>query len=119
MTTEEELHDHLERLHQRTGEATGYWPHRFLSSVRSKGGLAVAKQLLAPGQVSSGFVRLTEEHRADLSVEYIVLSDKYASFFTTVELDEARQRLATLPKSAFPTTLSDRVSSGDEVPPGT
>jgi 5-methylcytosine-specific restriction protein A len=71
MGTETDLHDELLSLYRRTGEATGYWPNYYLRSVRKRGGLAVAKDLLGPGSVSSGFDRLIAVKRTDLSVEAV------------------------------------------------
>ena len=34
MTTDSEFHDEMVSLYQRTGQAFGYWPSRFLGSVR-------------------------------------------------------------------------------------
>jgi hypothetical protein len=42
---------------------------------------------------SGGFTRLWEERRLDLSVEYFVLSPKYAPQFSGAEREEARRRL--------------------------
>ena len=114
MTTEQDLHEELLSLYRRTGEAAGYWPSYFLRSVRKHGGLAIAKKLLAPGQVSSGFNKLSEVRRADLSVEAIVLERRFAGLFSEDELRVARDRLATLPPAAHPQIeTSERL--GDEL----
>ncbi len=102
MATEADFHEEMLSLHRRTGTATGYWPNYFLRSVRNDGGLAVAKKLLAPEETSTGFARLVEARRVDLSVEAIVLEDRYSHLFTSAELDEARERLAQVPGSCFP-----------------
>ena len=107
MTLEDEFHAELLSLYRRTGEATGYWPNYFNRAVRNRGALALAKKLLIPGQVSSGFGRLVEVHRADLSLEYIALSDPFAALFTPSELAEARRRLDQLPKTAFLREVSE------------
>ena len=115
MTIEEELHNELLSLHRRTGEATGYWPHYFLREVRAKGGLSVARALLAPGEASSGFDRLVEARRADLSVEYIATSERFSRLFSSAELHEARHRLDALPDIAFPTVVEDRTANANEL----
>lgn len=102
MTSEEDFHEEMLSLYRRTGEATGYWPSYFLRAVRARGGLAVAKQLLAPGKVSSGFDKLIEVRRADLSVEHIILEPRYSDMFSEQERQAARDRLASLPPDAFP-----------------
>jgi 5-methylcytosine-specific restriction protein A len=115
MTLEEEFHEELLSLYRRTGEVTGYWPNYFNRDVKNRGGLAVAKRLLSPGQASSGFGRLVEVRRADLSLEYIALSDRFAPLFTQAELHEASNRLAEIPRSAFPSELPVSASSPQEV----
>ena len=105
MTTETEFHNEMVSLYHRTGQATGYWAHYFRRSVLNQGGLAVAKKLLAPGQGSTGFNRLVEARRADLSVEFIAISERYSHLFTREELDEAHRRRSQLPDSAFPTKI--------------
>ena len=111
-----EFHDELLSLYRRTGEATGYWPSYFLRSVRREGGFAVAKTLLAPGRVSSGFDKLVGYRRADLSVEAIALEGRFSHLFTSDELGEARRRLDTLPAKAFPEFLAAVPGLSEEIP---
>lgn len=106
-------------LHQRTGRATGYWPGRFLQAVRAHGGLAYAKQLLKPGPVSKGFRELIATHRADLSVEYLALSEPFRHLFTKAELGVAESRLAELPPDAFPAEARSDFPEEVTVEPGT
>jgi 5-methylcytosine-specific restriction protein A len=99
------LHALMEGLYRRTGRAADYWPGRFLKSVRQHGGLATAKRLLDPAKgLSEGFRRLVAAHRADLSVEALVLDPRFSPLFTDDELEVARERLRQLPPSAFPQT---------------
>jgi len=99
---EAEFHEVMLALHDRTGRATGYWPGRFLKAVREHGGLAYAKKLLAPGQPTAGFEKLVAAKRADLTLEHLALLDRFRHLFTAAELQEAEERLADLPASAFP-----------------
>jgi len=116
MSSTEDLNEELLSLYRRTGEATNYWPNYFLRSVRAEGGLAFAKKLLAPGQVSSGFDSLIEVRRADLSVESIALEPRFSHLFTEEELQVARDRLAPLPAEAFPekTNIATQAEDVDE-----
>ncbi|MDE2677223.1 MAG: HNH endonuclease [Gemmatimonadota bacterium] len=100
--TESHFHDEMVSLYRRSGDAIDYWPSRFLAAVRRHGGLPYAKKLLAPGAPSAGFDRLIEARRADLSVEYLALEERFRHLFTEDERTEARSRLAPLPASAFP-----------------
>lgn len=106
LSSKTEFHEEMESLHRRTGQATGYWPNYFLRSVRKDGGIAVAKKLLERGRKSSGFDRLVEARRIDLSVEFIADSDRFRHLFTEEELGVARERLSELDESAFPTQYS-------------
>jgi 5-methylcytosine-specific restriction protein A len=117
--TEADLNDELLSLYRRTGEATGYWPNYYLRSVRKRGGLAVAKDLLGPGSVSSGFDRLIAARRTDLSVEAVALLEKYRHLFTASELKVARDRLAALPPSAFPSEVLSNEAFPTDLSEGT
>ena len=101
MATESDFTNEMETLYRRTGEATGYWPARFLQAVR-RNGLQYAKTLLAPGAPSVGFDRLVDARRADLTVEHHALEERFRHLFTKEELDEAKSRLSALPDYAFP-----------------
>lgn len=93
MSTETAFHNEMIDLYERTGQQTGYWAYRFLADVNRNTGLVVAKKLLARKQVSSGLSRLAALDRLDLSVEALVLADRYAHLFSQAELDEAQERL--------------------------
>lgn len=81
-------------LFDRTGEAMGYWPRYFLRKVKKVGGYQVAKDLLKPStKAATGFGRLAEENRLDLSVEFMVLRPKWSPLFTDAERAVARTRL--------------------------
>lgn len=102
MSSEAAFHAEMISLYRRTGEATGYWPSYFLREVRSKGGLAVARGLLAPGRASAGFHQLVTARRMDLSVEDIALEPRFRHLFTDAELETARSRLEPIADSAWP-----------------
>ena len=74
----------------------GYYPSYFIQMVTEQGGLSAAKQLLSSRTPASGFARLWEEQRLDLSVEALVLKEPWCALFTDGELDEARRRLEEL-----------------------
>lgn len=115
---EEALTEVMLNLYRRTGEATGYWAGYFLRDVRRHGGLAVAKKLLRPDRgLSEGFNKLIDAGRVDLSVEAVVLQD-FAGLFSSEELDEARQRVANLPLSAFPQQRAADAVHPSDLSPG-
>jgi 5-methylcytosine-specific restriction enzyme A len=107
MTLAGQLTLELMSIYRRAGEATGYWGNYFLRELRRNGGLDVARKLLRPHTgASAGFGRLAKAHRADLSVEAVVLQPRFARLFTATELAEARRRLDALPTTAFPTAIA-------------
>jgi hypothetical protein len=79
-------------------EATkiGYWPTEFLRMVDREGPLPTAKRLIMSTTPSSGFTRLWELERLDLTVEALALREPWRRLFTEVELKKARQRLDQL-----------------------
>jgi 5-methylcytosine-specific restriction protein A len=96
---EKEFHQLMLDLYWATGKALGYWANYYLRKVRRVGGLQTAKDLLKPTPgIAPGLERLAREHRLDLSVEQIVLQERWRPLFTEAELKVARDRLAELPK---------------------
>ena len=75
----------------------GYNPTRFLQMVHEHGGVETAKRLLSTDDfIQDGIKRLWELGRLDLSVEWLVLQDKYKDLFTEQELEIAKRRLKLL-----------------------
>ncbi len=71
-----------------------YNPTIFYSMLKKYGGVETAKRLLAPeNSVQYGFKKLDELNILHLSVEYLVLRDKYKNLFTRQELEIAKWRL--------------------------
>jgi hypothetical protein len=95
---ERQFNEAMERLYRETGEATRhlekpYWPHRFLQSVRRIGGIATARKWLMQPKPGSGFGKIAEIDRLDLSVESVILQRKWHPLFTDEERRVARTRL--------------------------
>ena len=90
---EKQFHQEMLRIYD---EATRlkYRPTRFLQMVEEHGGRDAAKRLLAGDTLSSGFVRLFELGRPDLTVKSLVLKEPWSRLFTGEELNEAERRLA-------------------------
>lgn len=116
MADQHELTRVMETLFARTGRATGYWPNRFHGSVLRNGGLPIAKRLLTRQRGrSTGFQKLADAGRADLSVEAIALRPEFAELFTDEEISVARERLESLPPSAFPKVVLPAKLHPDEL----
>ena len=71
-------------------------PTGFLQMLNEQGALATAQKLLASNRLHSGFTRLWDLRRLDLSLEYIVLKPEFRPLFTEKELNVARRRLDDL-----------------------
>ena len=121
MTLEDELHVAMEAAYYRAGREAGYWANYFIRDLRQKRGLATAKKLLRPrtgDAVHAGLQALIDAGMTDISVERIVLSERFRSLFTSEELAEAQRRLVALPSHTVrqavpaeenhPETLSNR-----------
>ncbi|GIJ32806.1 caspase family protein [Micromonospora sediminimaris] len=89
-----EFHSAMLDVYRKAKKEAGYNAAYFLQMVQEVGGLEAARRLIRAGSVSSGFTALWEKGRLDLSVEAVVLQDRFAGLFTDEELDIARDRLA-------------------------
>jgi hypothetical protein len=85
--------DAMISVYSNVHKATGYRASRFLAFVRTRGGLAVARHLLASPSLSRGFEALKNAGRTDLSVEALVLKPEWSFLFTAEELAIAQGRL--------------------------
>jgi len=70
-----------------------YNPRYFRVMVTQYGALGAARRLLNAPAVSDGFVTLWEKNRLDLSVESLVIDERFAHLFSEDERDVARRRL--------------------------
>jgi hypothetical protein len=77
----------------REAKKLGYRPGRFQQMIGEQGGLRTAQSLPSSAKVSEGFTTLWEMKRLDLSMEALVLKERWASLFTPEELAEARRRM--------------------------
>jgi hypothetical protein len=83
----------VELYHQAKRQA-GYNATYFLRMVSETGGLATAQRLLHSPTASEGFTALWEKGRLDLTVEALVLQERFVDLFTDEEREIARGRLA-------------------------
>ncbi len=74
----------------------GYNPTYFLRMVAEHGALTTARQLITATNPSEGFSRLWELGHLELTVEAIVLQDRFAPLFSSRELRLAHRRLEEL-----------------------
>lgn len=70
-----------------------YVPTKFLGMLSSLGAYATVAQLLGSQRITSGYERLSENRRLDLTVEALVLEHKWRDYFDPVLLQRAIARL--------------------------
>ena len=98
MTTglEAGFHEAMVNVYRMAKSECDYTASYFIQMVRENGGLGAAKPPLRTPTASSGFARLWECGRLDLSVEAVVLNPRWRPLFTEVELANAKLRLEEL-----------------------
>ncbi|MBO4238580.1 GmrSD restriction endonuclease domain-containing protein [Pseudonocardia alni] len=80
-------------LIQRCRDDLRYNPRYFRVMVTEYGALEATRRLLGAQAVSDGFVTLWERGRLDLTVEALVVEERFAELFTDEERAVARKRL--------------------------
>ncbi|QBI53658.1 GmrSD restriction endonuclease domain-containing protein [Streptomonospora litoralis] len=83
----------MRRVYQRALDEAGYRAPRFLGMLADIGPLETARRLLNAPAVSDCFAELWERGRLDLTVEALVLDERFAPLFTDAEATRARTRL--------------------------
>ncbi|MCL2630141.1 MAG: hypothetical protein FWD49_01290 [Firmicutes bacterium] len=76
----------------REAKKIGYKPTIFLDMITTKGAIKTARYLINADVVSSGYTRLLELKRLDLTVESLVY-EKWSSLFTEDEVKRCKHRL--------------------------
>lgn len=100
------LEEALREVNRRAGQEEGLGSGRFTQALNRRGGLGAARRLLQPlprGATLPGFDAILAAGRADLTMEYVVLQDRFRQLFTPAELAEAQRRLGWI---ADPTVAS-------------
>jgi 5-methylcytosine-specific restriction protein A len=120
MSLEQELTDALIEGYHEAGKKAGYWGRRFLQAVRRNGGLATVKRMLLPRnqQQRKGLDALLEAGHPELTVEAIILQERFRSLFTQAELQVAAERLGEYSKQLKLLIKSPPGIYPDELPPG-
>ena len=90
---EKQFHHDMIGIYETAKRELHYNASYFIQMVAEHGGLKTAQKLLWSADVSSGFTVLWEYQRLDLSVEVLVLQEKYFRLFEDEERAIARARL--------------------------
>jgi hypothetical protein len=70
-----------------------YAANRFRQMVQKHGGVETARRLLKKPDVSSGFLKLHEAGKLELTMEFLVLRKEFTPLFSFEERARARGRL--------------------------
>lgn len=93
-TIEDQFTNEMISIYEATKDEIDYTANRFKQKIDRVGGVQTAKNLLKPqSKISDGFERLLSHGRLDLSVEAVVLNEKWSNLFTDEELSTAQNRL--------------------------
>ncbi len=89
----EEFNQGMEAIYYKAKEECNYNATRYLQMVREHGGLKTAKKLLASDNPQDGLAKLWECGCSHLTVEALVLKERYRTLFTDQEIRTAKKRL--------------------------
>jgi len=90
---EGEFHVEMIAAYKRAKHDAHYDARIFIGMVVDKGGLRTAQYLLDAPKVSDGYTALWERNRLDLTVEAIILQEKWWPLFTSAQRRTAISRL--------------------------
>lgn len=88
-----DFHNDMKELYDRSKKELKYNATRFIQMIGDIGGYETAKRLINKPGISDGFAILWEYKRKDLSVENLVLQEKYAPLFTDEEKKKCQELL--------------------------
>jgi len=89
----EQFDQEMRNIYVKAKTECNYTPTYFLNMIDEMGGLQTAKELLRKKDISSGFTKLYECKRLDLTVEALVLRNPWQQLFTEEEKEIAKKRL--------------------------
>jgi len=80
-------------IYRRAKAEAGYDARIFLGMVVERGGLETARYLINAPNVSDGYTALWSRKRLDLTVEAVMLDEKWQPLFSSAERKAAIDRL--------------------------
>ena len=113
MGLEAEFHRAMLNIYDAAVEL-GYRPVRFLQMVHEHGGVEAARRLLGAPEAQEGLTTLWELGRLDISMEALVVRERWAPLFSIAERQVARERLKAY--GYDPACDSQRRRGGDLTP---
>jgi hypothetical protein len=88
-----EFHKDMLKIYENAKKECGYNASRFIQMVANEGGYNVAKKFIHSNTPSDGFIKLWELNRLDLTVEALILKEKYQPLFSNEEREIVKNRL--------------------------
>ena len=92
MSLEDEFHREMEAIYHVVA-SVDYRPTYFLRLVRRHGGVTAARRLLNAPEAQTGLTKLWELERLDISVETLMLQERWNQLLSDAERQTARERL--------------------------
>ena len=93
MSLEAEFHRAMLKIYDDAAEV-GCRPTRFLKMVHEHGGVVAARRLLSAREAPLGFTELWQRERLDISMEALVVQERWQPLFSDEERQAARDRLS-------------------------
>jgi hypothetical protein len=88
-----EFNRRMRQIYDRAKSEAGYNATYFLRMLSEHGGVETARRLVGSGQASEGFTQLYLKRRLDLTIETLVLEDRFSGLFADELIEQARNRL--------------------------
>jgi|SRR5208282_2357180 len=95
MTLADEFHKAMiQDVSEAALKECGYDAKLFNRMLAEKGGLETAIALLRPASVQYGFTEMWKRGRLDLTMEHLVIQERWRGLFTSDQISVARDRLS-------------------------
>ena len=88
-----EFHEAMMSVYRTAKDECGYNAIAFHRMLLDHRGVETARRLLSGDKPQSGFTKLWECSRLDLTVECLVLNERFRELFDSDQLETARRRL--------------------------
>ncbi len=86
MSLEEQFTQELLKKCEQARGIQNYNPTRMMETIRKFGGVKIAKELLRKGRVSDAFDKLQEAGQLELTMEALIIHQKYGALFEDEEV---------------------------------
>lgn len=96
-----DFHQQMLQLHRDIKKKANYVAGRLWAMLEQHGGLETAKLILSKPSVTSGFTRLYEIQKPELTIESLVLKPENRALFTQGEIKIAEDRMEGFKKQEY------------------